>query len=339
MNQRPHLQQIADILGISKMTVSRALREGTSVAAELRAKIRETAARLGYQPDSRISRLMSEIRKSRESDYRETLAFIWTHQRAKTTKSFFQEGFEGARARAVNLGFKLDEFYVKDDALSGRALSRILYSRGIRGVMIASPVDRRSYPHTWLEWKKFCCVLLGRSMANTGLARVQHDHFSGTVQAIRHLRRLHYKRIGLVMAHSMDERSLRQVSSAFLGFSQLPVKEAEKLIYTNTDFDQKAFAAWIGKCRPDAVMANFDNPFPTPEQMRRVLPANVALASLNWSSDYPDIAGIMQQRFFMGEEAIDLLARRLQQNRLGLDTLAPTIMIPGTWTDGASVQR
>ena len=231
MNQRPHLQQIADLLSVSKMTVSRALREGTSVAPELRAKIRETAARLSYQPDSRISRLMSEVRKPRESTYRETLAFIWTHRNVKNAKSYFQVGFEAARLRAEHLGFKLDEFHVKEESLTGRALSRILHSRGIRGALIAPPGDQRSHPHAWLEWKRFCCVLIGRSMANTGLARVQHDHFSGTVLALRNLRRLHYKRIGLILAHSMDQRSSRLVRSAFLSFHPASLKETEKAYF------------------------------------------------------------------------------------------------------------
>jgi LacI family transcriptional regulator len=340
MNPRPHLQQIAELLGVSKMTVSRALREGTPVDAELRAKIREAAARLGYQTNSRISELMSEIRKSsRESDYRETLGFVWTHQSVKNTRSFFQEGFEGAQARAEVLGYKLDEFHFKDEALSGRALSRILHSRGIRGVIIAAPADQRRYPHMWLEWKKFCCVLIGRSMANAGLARVQHDHFSGTVHILRHLRRLHYKRIGLVLAHSMDERSLRQVRSAFLGFHPESSSDAAKLIYTGETFDAKSLRQWIKLNKPNVVVSNFEAPFPTAEQLQSVLPKSVALASLNWSSSHPDIAGIMQQRTFMGEEAIDLLARRLQQNRMGLDSLAPTVMIPGLWIDGASVPR
>jgi DNA-binding LacI/PurR family transcriptional regulator len=339
MTDRPHLQQIADLLGVSKMTVSRALREGTSVDPELRAKIRETAARLRYRPDSRISSLMSEVRKSRDSGYRETLAFIWTHRRVKNIKFFFDEGFESARLRAESLGFKLDEFHVKEEALTGRALSRILHSRGIRGALIAPPEDQRSYPHAWLEWKRFCCVLIGRSMANSGLARVQHDHFSGTILAIRNLRRLHYKRIGLVLAHSMDERSSRLVRSAFLSFHPAKLKEAEKLIYTNNSYDVKDLTKWLAQTKPGALIVNFEDPFPKLEHISRNLPENVGLACLNWNSDHPEIAGVMQQRSVIGEEAVDLLMRRLQQNRLGLDSLAPTILIPGSWVNGPSVRQ
>jgi len=339
MNERPHLQQIADLLGVSKMTVSRAMREGTSVEPELRARIRETAARLRYHPDSRISFLMSQVRKSRKSAYRETLGFIWTHESVKNAKPYFQEGFEAARTRAEKLSFKLDEFHVKEEALTGRALSRILHSRGIRGALIAPPSNQRPYPHTWLEWKRFSCVLIGRSMANSGLPRVQHDHFSGTILALRNLRRRHYKRIALVLAHSMDERSSRLVRAAFLTFHPDSLKEAESLIYTNTAFDAKQLSRWMDQKKPSAIITNLEEPFPNLEQIQAVMPRNAGLVNLNWNSEQPEVAGILQQRSVMGEEAVDLLARRLHQNLLGLDALAPTILVPGSWMEGASVRQ
>ena len=339
MNRRPHLQQIADLIGVSKMTVSRALKDGTPVAEGLRVKIREAAAQLQYRPDSRISLLMSEVRRSGTSYYRETFAFIWTHQRSKETKSYFDEGFVGARLRAEALGFKLDEFHVRDQSLTGQALSRIIHSRGIRGVLIAPPGDQRAYPHAWLEWKRFCCVLIGRSMANSGLPRVQHDHFAGTLQAIRALRRLRYERIGLILAHSMDERSLRQVRSAFLSFHPNRAKEAEKLIYTSKTYGVKNLTRWIEQNQPGAIITNFENPFPGVEQITRILPPHVGLVSLNWSAEHPEIAGVMQNKSVMGEEAVELLMRQLQHNRFGLDSFAPTILVPGEWVNGSSVRR
>jgi DNA-binding LacI/PurR family transcriptional regulator len=238
------------------------------------------------------------------------------------------------------LGFKLDEFHVREQSLTGQALSRILDSRGIRGVLIAPPIDRRPYPHAWLEWKRFCCVLIGRSMINSGLPRVQHDHFSGTVLAIRRLRRLRYHRIGLVLAHSMDERSLRQVRSAFLGFHPCRVKEdAERLIFTSKTESLKKLAGWVEQNQPEAIITNFESPFPRLEQITRILPSKVGLVSLNRTPEHPEIAGIMQNAHVMGEEAVELLARRLQHSQLGLDSSAPTILVPGLWVDGDSIRQ
>ena len=53
MTRRPKagLQDIADAVGVSKMTVSRVLRRGGGFSAETEAKVLEAAERLGYVPN------------------------------------------------------------------------------------------------------------------------------------------------------------------------------------------------------------------------------------------------------------------------------------------------
>ena len=57
---RASLNDIALRLGISKMTVSRALRGGKHVEVELRERIVQTAEEMGYRPDPEIAKLMPE---------------------------------------------------------------------------------------------------------------------------------------------------------------------------------------------------------------------------------------------------------------------------------------
>ena len=341
MDKRPPLKHIADLLGVSKMTVSRALREGTSVDPELRAKIREIAREIGYQADSRISQVMSSIRRSQIPRYRETLAIVWTHRRSERDASnyFFEEILSGANERAQQLGYKLEEHVMAGQAMNGRTLSRILHSRGIRGVLIAPPGSERTHPHIWLDWKKFCSVLIGCSFANARIGRVQPDHYLACVLAIRRLKRLRYRRMALVLSHSMDERTARLVRSAFLSFHPLGLKESEKLIYTSDRPDAKALSKWMSHAKPDVILANFENPFPRPEQL---LPANgnqFDLVALNWSESQPAIAGVNQQLAIIGGHAIDLLISRLQSNQFGLEESAPTVNVAGTWVNGPSIRQ
>ncbi len=335
MEKRPPLKLIAEILGISKMTVSRALREGTSVDPEVRRQVRDTALRLGYEPDTRISQVMSAIRRSQAPQYRENVALVCTHrQGADRNNSGALDGeFEGARRRALQLGYKIDEFYTTDPAVNGASLSRILQSRGIRAALIGPSSFERTHPHIWLEWKQFCCVLIGRSLANVGLPRVEHDHYFGCVLAVRRLKRLRYKRLGLVMSHAMDERSARLVRSAFLGFHPLGSKEAQKLIYTSNEYDAKALQKWMAQHQPECLLVNFEEVFPRVEQMMENLPSGTGLAALNWSEKRPAIAGVNQHYASIGEQAMDLLVLRLQGNQFGLDPLAPSIKVPGSWVD------
>lgn len=340
MEKRPPLKIIADMLGISKMTVSRALREGTSVDPEVRQRVREAAHRMGYQPDTRISQVMSAIRRSQAPQYRENIAFLWTQRPGEGSSSsapFLDEEFAGARRRALELGYKVDEFHMSDPQLNGTTLSRILQTRGIRTALIGPPGFDRSHPHVWLDWKQFCCVLVGRSLANGGLARVEHDHYFGCVLAVRRLKRLRYERIGLVMSHAMDERSARLVRSAFLSFHPLGPKEAPRLIFTADRYDPKALRKWIAQYRPEVLLANFEDGFPRAGQLAECAAEATPLAALNWSDKRPEIAGINQHRAMIGEQAIDLLVLRLQGNQFGLDPLAPSIKVPGSWVDSSTL--
>jgi DNA-binding LacI/PurR family transcriptional regulator len=138
MVQPSPLKQIAEIVGVSKMTVSRALREGTSVTPVLREKIRETAQKLGYQPDSLISQAMRAVRKAQSTGYRETLAFAWPDRAAHKVHApgVADEIFEGARRRAQDLGYRLDEFHLPEIPRTAEALSSILNARSIRGLLV-----------------------------------------------------------------------------------------------------------------------------------------------------------------------------------------------------------
>ena len=341
LDKRPPLKRIAEMLGISKMTVSRALREGTSVGDEMRARVIEIARQIGYQPDSRISQVMSAIRKSRTPVYRETLALIGTHRRQgnATANHFFDGIYAGASQRAQQLGFKLDDFHTTDQALSGRALSRILHTRGIRGVLIAPPDPERAHPHVWLDWKNFSCVLIGRSFANTGIPRVQPDHYLSCVLAMRRLRRLRYRRIGLILSRSMDERTVRMARSAFQSFHPLNLMECEKLIFTSDEPDGRVLARWMTATEPEVVIVNFEFPFPQPEHLVNRKGEPIDLVTLNWTKEMPQFAGIDQQLSLIGEHAIDLLSVRLQRRLFGLEYTAPAINVPGIWVNGPSIRQ
>ena len=318
------------------MTVSRALREGTSVDPEVRERVRETAHNLGYQTDLRVSHVMSAMRKSEIPQYREGLAFIWTRSSTGRTADhvFYDKEFEGARRRADQLGYRLDEFHITDPKLNGRELSRLILSRGIRGVVIAPASAGLIRSHIWLDWQHFCCVLLGSSLANKGLARVEHDHYLGCVLAVRRLRRKRHQRIGLVLSPALDKRTADLIQSAFLSFHPLGSHEARKLIFTSDLYKSQLINKWIKKNAPDIFLARVEN---IHSIKKHFLYRNIPIATLSWNEAEPEIAGIDQHRFSVGEQTIDLLLERLKGNRFGLDPVAPSIRIPGSWMDGESL--
>jgi DNA-binding LacI/PurR family transcriptional regulator len=331
------LRLIAESVGVSKMTVSRALREGTSVEPELRLTIQKAARQLGYQPDPRLSQVMSAMRKSQGPRYRETLALIWTHRQSDEThsNSFFEEILAGATRRAEQLGYKLDEIRMVDEGLSSRALSHILHARGIRGVLIVPPSAEGNHPPLALDWKKFCCVLIGGSLPTAGLASIQPDRFHACVLAMQRLQGLHYKRIGLVLSQSMDEHTARLIRSVFLCAHPLGSRTAEKLIFALNPSNLKNLAKWLNQSNPEVIISNSKDIFLQLEQIG----SQADFVALSWNKSQPSVAGVNQQRTLIGEQAVDLVMNRLERNLIGLDEGAPTVSIPGMWMDSPSIRK
>ncbi len=335
------LKQIAEIVGVSKMTVSRALREGTPVAPALRERIRETAQKLGYQPDSLISQAMRAVRMAQSSNYRENLAFVWPDRMVHTVDStgMAAEILEGARDRAQELGYRIDEFHLAHIPRMGDALSSILSARSIRGVIVGPGTLSSAPPLPKLDWPQFSCVLLGRSHANLGLPRVQHDDYLGCGLAMRRLDHLRYQRIALVVSSQTEERTARLVRSAFSSFHPLGTKESEKMTFTLDGENMQPLKKCIEREKPEALLALFGHDFPNLERLHTVAPGNCSIVSLNWNRRHPEIAGIDQHPVRMGAQAVDLLLLRIHSSQQGLDPLAPTIQIPGSWKNGLLVKR
>jgi len=80
---RPSLNDIALKLGISKMTVSRALRGGKHVEEGLRERIVQMAEKMVYRPDPEIAKLMTHMRRTRRVAAPLTLAFVWAERSAE----------------------------------------------------------------------------------------------------------------------------------------------------------------------------------------------------------------------------------------------------------------
>src|SRR4051812_45941293 len=106
------LQDIANLCGVSKMTVSRALRGQPGVSSSLAEKICTSAEKAGYRANPAVGSVMRFLRHRHASDYRETLAFIWTHPGAQPLPLLIPWR-DHDRSRAERLGYRLDEFFLR----------------------------------------------------------------------------------------------------------------------------------------------------------------------------------------------------------------------------------
>src|ERR1051325_9261392 len=75
-SSNPTMQRIADAAGVSRMTVSLALRNHPRISAATRERIRQVAERLGYHPDPEVSKLMAYLRRAKPAKHARVLGLF-----------------------------------------------------------------------------------------------------------------------------------------------------------------------------------------------------------------------------------------------------------------------
>lgn len=332
------LQDIADLCGVSKMTVSRALRGQPGVSPAVAERIRATAEAAGYHANPAIGSVMRLLRQRQASDYRENLAFIWTHPGAQPLPLLIPWR-EQARARAERLGYRLDEFFLRAPGMSSPRLRSILRARGIRGILFA-PDTQPPLPRVSFDVAGFAAVLLGSSLLNRGLARVQFDHFQLIHLALRHIRKAGYRRPALLLSPSFDGRTQGRLRAGYLAHSPALPAERPDLIYMGDFGDRAAILAWLRRRRADAIIF-------IEGHLRRVLatsstfriPQDFALVALSKQHQSSEVAGVTQSAQAIGRAAVDLVVAQIQRHEFGRVPFPQKVMLEGTWSPGSTLPR
>lgn len=329
------LEDVAKACRVSKMTVSRALRQQRGVSPALAERIRATAEKLGYRTNPALGSVMKLLRQRRAADYRENLAFIWTHPGTKPLP-LLAPWRDHARDRAERLGYRLDEFYLRAPGMSPARLRAVLQARGIRGLLFA-PDTKPPLPRISFDVDGFAAVLLGSSLQNRGLARVQFDHFQLIHLALRHIRKAGYRRPALLLSPSIDGRTQGRLRAGFLVHSPAPPAERARLVYLGDIEDGTATAAWLKRRDADVAVYLQGDRRRFLESIGWRVPQKIALVSLAREADMAGSAGVVQSAEALGFAAIDLVSAQLQRNEFGRQRYPQKVMLDGEWLPGPSL--
>lgn len=334
----PTLREIARRAGVSHTTVSLALRNHPSIPEETRERLRHLADELGYRSNVLVSALMSQVRLKQHKSGPEVVGFLtggptpdeWKQHSASV-------GFyEGARKRALQLGMRIEPFWLGPGGAQAAATSRMLQARAIRGNLI-TPFAVPVYDHE-LDWAHLICVGLGYVYNHLALHRATHNHFRGATLAFERLHQLGYHRIGLML----DQDQNRRVNYGWLGGylaaqSTLGAARLEPLLTARGE-EAAALKAWLRTAKPDAVIGFGPKQFLALEQAGRRIPQDLAFAALDVEQTKLDhveeVTGINQNLTLIGATAIDILASQLYHNEQGLPQRPVYSMIEGFWVPG-----
>ena len=105
-DKQPTMQQIADVVGCSRMAVSLALRNSPKISPATIARIRKVAEELGYRPNPMVSALMTQLRHGRTVKRPTTIAYVTAYPTEDGWRQpgLFTEFHTGAKKRAEAQG-------------------------------------------------------------------------------------------------------------------------------------------------------------------------------------------------------------------------------------------
>lgn len=336
------IRQLAKLAGVSKSTASLAMQNHPRLSKETRERVRKIAAEQGYAPDPLTSVLMNRLRTARKRRSVEKMAYLTSWNRAEEWRKSENDTkwYEGARARALALGYELEHIWAREPGLSAARLSKVLYTRAIRGLIIAPLLRPRG--HLSLDWQHLAAATIGFTVVKPDIHRATHSHHNGMILALRRLRHLGYRRIGLANLVDQIERvSLGWLAGYLVYEHGLPAKQRVPALLQK-GWDKRLFAAWLEKYQPDAVISNMIDPLLMLKELGHRVPQDIGYANLDIQMELQQkipVAGIDQQQPLVGAATVDLVAAQLQQNEYGLPICAKTVSLEGIWCDGPTARR
>lgn len=345
MPKRVTMAQIAAEAGVSKNTVSLALRGDRQVTAATRERIEKIADRLGYQRNPLMSHLMAVLRQQHPVNYRCNLALINAHrdQHAFSRNATVPSYVEGCQRRAKVRGYRFDEFWLHDPNLNGSRLDRILRTRGIRGLIIVGLFHDQHLPESFANiWDHYPAVVTGVRTTNPALPFSCVDHHEAVLDAMSNVLRLGYRRPGLVML----DRINRLVDGRFVGAYKVGQESLDEndilppFLHPDDDIPRlNSFKEWLDTHKPDVLLTLNPAVREWLDALNLRTPEDIGIVQLELHRGCADWAGINQHNDIAGEAAVDMVGTLMQTNQFGSSIPPLATLIGGTWVDGNTVRR
>jgi len=343
------MTDVAKRAGVHQTTVSMALRNHPSLPASTRKRLRALAEQMGYEPDPVLRALIDYRYRARAPQHTPVIAYVtnWNTRWGWKESSAHSDFYMGATARAPELGYRIEHFWLGEPALSHRRMSNLLFARGINGVIVASQRYEVDAPLEF-DWPKFGAVKIDFIPHDPALHAVTNDQRAIIRLAMRKVQAAGYRRIGFVMDQRWDHGVDNAWSSGFLGEQQmLPIEErVPLLLFGDLSGSQPAadqsvprdlLDDWLNRHRPDAVISAGVFVRDRFLEMGISVPQDFAYADILLGDFDGKTAGVRQNCRRVGELAVEILTRQLQQHTFGLPELPTATLVEGTWFDGESL--
>ncbi len=336
------IRSLAAQLGLSRATVSEALRGVPRVSAATVARVKAAADAAGYRSNPLAAALMSQMRRSNGSTFRGVLALVEQREegRPEYSTQFPDKLAIAARQRARELGFEAERLVVAPRGVTVKRLDGILKARNIHGIVLLPCWGEPDY--TQLDWPSYAGIYADYAIHHPPLNTVCPDHHRNMVEVLERVRAAGYRRPGLILSKHLDERLHHRWEGAFLVWQQhhFANKPVAPLRARGTAVEESEFRDWFRKYKPDVVLGHWSRVIPWMQAEGAEVPRTHGFVCLNLLMADVPCAGIDLQPSLIGRRAAEAVIANLQQNEFGVPSTAAVLSVAGKWVDGPTlIQR
>jgi LacI family transcriptional regulator len=215
------LKDIAQRVGKSITTVSRALHDYDDVGPETKALVHQVAAEIGYRPNSLAQRLQKQT-----SD---TIGLIIPTYGPRFSDPFFSEILAGIGNIANCMGYDLLVSTHPPGDQEMETYEHMVASRKVDG-FICVRTRRHDARIKYLCKKDFPFVAFGRVEGDCHFPYIDEDGYQGMTQVAKHLVKLNYQKIACVMPNMEYNFALTRLNGLLDTLSKHGISPTEEYI-------------------------------------------------------------------------------------------------------------
>lgn len=319
----PSQAALAVRLGLSRATVSRALRGSPLLPDATRERVRSLAAELGYRPDPLLSALAAR-RQRPGGPGRPAWALLHTGNQPETDATLLG-------AEAERRGYSLTPVRLPGGAAE---LDRQLESLGAEAVLVLPLRDDvllRRFDWDRLAWQQRSWLAVGIARHAVAMHAVRGDALEGVALALERMLARGFRRIAVLREHPrlspLNELQGAGLALAKSRLSGLNLHDCPLLP------DQPVPPA-LARFHPEAVLTGF-------AALHRRLPADLAM--LPWATlglagaRQRGIAGVLFDPALRATAAADWIDTMIRRRERGLPLQACSLALAPQWLDGRSL--
>lgn len=335
---RVRLKDIAKNLGLEISTVAKAWRGHPAIARATRARVKAEAERIGYVPDPMLTSLSAYRSARRPRSYQATIGWLYNYARETDMTRFSgystgsSEFARGARDRAEQLGYKLEEFFADGRKMKLPRIADIFRARRIEGVVIAPQAEVAAEME--FPWEEFSAVTIGFSLKRPRLHSVVNDHFETMLGLVGELQRRGCARIGLFLDRVDNERMERRFQSVIATYAgamrgAIQIYDVAKA---------QAFLRWFEHGNFDGLITGSKLTIGWLKEAGWRIPEEVGVVHYALNSDDTLLSGMHHNFRLIGAAAVDQVIAQLNRSDRGIPMTPMRLMVDSRWIEGTTVR-